>query len=112
MITETLDADDKKIAEIEDFIDESNKYVASVLAQLDENKKRMEAMGWSAEKLSNMQISAEDHKFAMQELKRLGYEDLFAVLESDALPASAQTAEPDDYTVKVNRNMSRRFNMI
>lgn len=106
-----MDNTDKKLSELEDFLAESNKYVASVLEQLDENRRNMEAMGWTEERLSKIEFSKEDRQRAIKELKRMGYGDLFDDELLDPTLTKTVVVEPEDHLIKVSRKM-RQFNMI
>lgn len=99
---------DKKLSELEEFLAESNQFVASVLEQLDENKRKMEAMGWSEERFSKMEFSKEERQRAIRALKEMGYEDLF---NDDLLSPQPAAPEPEAHVVKINRK-THRFNMI
>jgi len=103
---------DKKISEIEEFVEKSNKFVADVLKQLDENKRNMEAMGWTEERFSKMNITPEDRKRAIKVLTDMGHGELF---DDELIAPPVEIKEPEVHIVEMNRKMSRkmnRFNMI
>lgn len=97
---------DKKLSEIEEYLEKSNNFVASVLADLETSKKRMEAMGWTEENIAKVEVSPEDRRRAIKKFQEMGYGHLF---EDDS--PSVPLPEPEEHIIKVNRKM-RRFNMI
>ncbi len=98
---------DKKLSEIEEYLEKSNNFVASVLADLETSKKRMEAMGWTEENIAKVEVSPEDRRRAIKKFQDMGYGHLFEEDSSAAPPLP----EPEEHVIKVNRKM-RRFNMI
>ncbi len=101
---------DQKLAELENFIAESNEAVTSALAYLDENKKRLEALGITQETLSQIKVSEQDYHYAVQTIKQMGYGHL---LESEEVIPAKSVQEPDEHQSRVAKNTSRhRFNMI
>lgn len=98
---------DKKISEIEEFVEKSNQFVADVLKQLDENKRNMEAMGWTEERFSKMNITPEDRRRAIKVLTDMGHGDLF---NDELITPAVEIKEPDAHIISVSRTMGRRFN--